>query len=53
MSNLISLEIPESVLQSILAHIAAINAELNPYLPDISQDMMDGMPKMGERSIPR
>jgi hypothetical protein len=52
MSNLISVDIPESVVQSVRAHIAAINAELNPYLPDISADMMDGMPKMADGREP-
>lgn len=52
MSNLISIEIPETVLQSVRAHIAAINAELNPYLPDISPDMMDGLPRMADGREP-
>ena len=52
MSNLISIEIPEPVLQSVRAHIAAINSELNPYLPDISQDMLDGLPKMSDGREP-
>ncbi len=52
MSNLISVEIPEPVLQSVRAHLAAINAELNPYLPDISPDMLDGMPRMADGREP-
>ena len=52
MSNLISIEIPEPVLASVRAHIAAINAELNPYLPDISPDMLDGLPKMADGREP-
>ncbi|RIW12413.1 hypothetical protein D0X99_19285 [Algoriphagus lacus] len=52
MSNLISIEIPEPVLQSVRAHIAAINAELNPYLPNISPDMLDGLPKMSDGREP-
>jgi hypothetical protein len=52
MSNLISIEIPESVLQSVRAHIAAINSELNPYLPDISPDMLEGLPKMADGREP-
>lgn len=52
MSNLISIEIPESVLQSVRAHVQAINAELDPYLPDISQDMLDGLPKMADGREP-
>ncbi len=52
MSNLISVEIPESVLLSVRAHIQAINAELDPYLPNISADMLEGMPKMSDAREP-
>ncbi|WP_051315212.1 hypothetical protein [Algoriphagus terrigena] len=52
MSNLISVVIPEPVLASVRAHIAAINAELNPYLPDISQDTLEGLPKMADGREP-
>ena len=52
MSNLISIQIPEPVLASVRAHIAAINAELNPYLPDISQDTLEGLPKMSDGREP-
>ena len=52
MSNLISAEIPDSVLQSVRAHLQAINAELDPYLPNISPDMLDGMPKMADGREP-
>ena len=52
MSNLISVEIPESVLQSVRAHLAAINAELNPYLPDIAPGMLDGLAKMSDGREP-
>lgn len=52
MSNLISIEIPETVLQSVRAHIAAINAELDPYLSDISPDMLEGLPKMADGREP-
>lgn len=52
MSNLISIQIPEPVLASVRAHIAAINADLNPYLSDISEGMMDGLPKMADGREP-
>ncbi|SEG16927.1 hypothetical protein [Algoriphagus boritolerans] len=52
MSNLISIEIPEPVLASVRAHIAAVNAELGPYLPDISPDMLEGLPRMADGREP-
>ena len=52
MSNLISVQIPEPILQSVRAHLAAINNELNPYLPDISPDMMEGLPRMADGREP-
>ncbi len=52
MSNLISIEIPGPVLASVRAHLTAINAELGPYLPDISQELMDGLPRMADGREP-
>ena len=52
MSNLISADIPESVLQSIRTHLAAINAELDPYLPNISPGMLEGLAKMSDGREP-
>lgn len=52
MSNLISVEIPESVLASVRAHIVAINTELNPYLPDIAPSMLEGLAKMSDGREP-
>ncbi|WP_051316158.1 hypothetical protein [Algoriphagus vanfongensis] len=52
MSNLISVQIPEPVKQSVRAHLEAINNELNPYLPDISPELLDGMPRMADGREP-
>jgi hypothetical protein len=52
MSNLISVSIPENVLKSVRANIAAINAELGPYLPDISPEILDGIPRMADGREP-
>lgn len=52
MSNLISVDIPEAVLQRVRAHIKAINDDLDPYLPNISADMLDGLPRMADGREP-
>ncbi len=39
-------------MASVRAHIAAINAELNPYLPDIAPSMLEGLPKMADGREP-
>jgi hypothetical protein len=52
MENTISVEIPDSVVATVSAHFAQIEAILKPYLIRVSDAEKTGLLKVGDKTIP-
>jgi hypothetical protein len=52
MENTISVEIPDSVVATVSAHFAEIEAILKPYLIRVSDAEKAGLLKVGDKTIP-